>query len=166
MPWRELKPMDLKVMHIADYLSGRLNFSQLFAAHSISRKTGYKWVARYKADSTNGLAECSRKRHSQAHAVPFAIKEVILEFRSQGQTIPGPKKIQTALSLRYPDQDPPSKTTIYSILKKAGLVTPRRLRQRVAFYPKPLKKTDLPNQLWSADYKGQYLTGTVFGVTP
>lgn len=44
MPWRELKPMDLKVMFIADYLSGRLNFSQLCAAHSISRKTGYKWV--------------------------------------------------------------------------------------------------------------------------
>ncbi|ATE79579.1 hypothetical protein SRABI123_02629 [Pseudomonas sp. Bi123] len=51
MPWRELKPMDLKVMFIADYLSGRLNFSQLCAAHSISRKTGYKWVARYNADS-------------------------------------------------------------------------------------------------------------------
>ncbi len=29
MPWRELKPMDLKVMFIADYLSGRLNFSHL-----------------------------------------------------------------------------------------------------------------------------------------
>jgi hypothetical protein len=42
MPWRELKPMDLKVMFIADYLSTRLNFSQLCAAHSINRKTGYK----------------------------------------------------------------------------------------------------------------------------
>lgn len=59
MPWRELKPMDLKVMLIAGYLSGRLSFSQLCAAHSISRKTGYKWVARYNADSVNGLAKCS-----------------------------------------------------------------------------------------------------------
>ncbi len=84
MPWRELKPMDLKVMFIADYLSGRLNFSQLCAAHSISRKTGYKWVARYNADSINGLAECSRKGNSQAQAVPFAIKEAILELRRQG----------------------------------------------------------------------------------
>lgn len=159
MPWRELKPMDLKVMFIADYLSGRLNFSQLCAAHSISRKTGYKWVARYNADSVNGLSECSRKRHSQAQAVPFAVKEAILELRGQGQTTPGPKKIQTALIERFPDQSPPSKTTIYNVLKKAGLVTPRRLRQRVAIYPKPLQKADLPNQLWSADYKGQYLTG-------
>ncbi|EPA92967.1 transposase [Pseudomonas umsongensis] len=159
MPWRELKPMDLKVMFIADYLSGRLNFSQLCAAHSISRKTGYKWVARYNADSINGLAECSRKRHSQAQAVPFAVKEAILELRGQGQTTPGPKKIQTALRERFPDQPPPSKTTIYNVLKKAGLVVSRRLRQRVAVYPKPLQKADLPNQLWSADYKGQYLTG-------
>jgi putative transposase len=43
--------MGLKVMFIAGYLSGRLNFSQLCAAHSISCKTGYKWVARYHADT-------------------------------------------------------------------------------------------------------------------
>ena len=57
MPWRELKAIGLKVMFIADYLSGRLNFSQLCAAHNISRKTGYKWVAHYNPDSINGLAE-------------------------------------------------------------------------------------------------------------
>ncbi|NVZ23882.1 integrase core domain-containing protein [Pseudomonas costantinii] len=159
MPWRELKPMDLKVMFIADYLSERLNFSQLCAAHSISRKTGYKWVARYNADSVNGLKECSRKRHSQSQAVPFAVKEAILELRARGPTTAGPKKIQMALIERFPDQPPPSKTTIYNVLKKAGLVTPRPLRQRVAVYPKPLQKADNPNQLWSADYKGQYLTG-------
>nr|WP_245706714.1 leucine zipper domain-containing protein [Pseudomonas moorei] len=77
MPWRELKPMDLKVMFIADYLSGRLNFSQLCAAHGSSRKTGYKWVARYNADSIHGLTECSRKRHSQAQAVPLPARRPI-----------------------------------------------------------------------------------------
>nr|WP_256357451.1 leucine zipper domain-containing protein [Pseudomonas sp. PDM26] len=54
--------MDLKVMFIADYPSGRLNFSQLCAAHSISRKTGYKWVARHNADSINGLTEAGLGR--------------------------------------------------------------------------------------------------------
>lgn len=159
MPWRELNPMDLKVMFIADYLSRRFNFSELCAAHSISRKTGYKWVARYNAEGVHGLDERSRSRHDQAHVVPFEIKASIIELRSKGPTIPGPKKIQAALIERFPGQEPPSKTSIYNILKQAGLVVPRRLRQRVAVYPSPLKKADVPNQLWSADYKGQYLTG-------
>ncbi len=159
MPWRELNPMDLKVMFIADYLLGRFNFSELCAAHSISRKTGYKWVARYNADGVRGLDEKSRSRHCQAHLIPFEIKAAIIELRSKGPTTPGPKKIQASLAERFPGQEPPSKTSIYNILKQAGLVTPRRLRQRVAIYPSPLKKADVPNQLWSADYKGQYLTG-------
>ncbi|AMS15506.1 integrase [Pseudomonas chlororaphis] len=159
MPWRELNPMDLKVMFIADYLSRRFNFRELCAAHSISRKTGYKWVARYNAEGVQGLDERSRSRHAQAHIIPFEIKASIIELRSKGPTTPGPKKIQVALAERFPGQEPPSKTSIYNILKRAGLITPRRLRQRVAIYPIPLKRADLPNQLWSADYKGQYLTG-------
>ncbi|SFQ44181.1 leucine-zipper of insertion element IS481, partial [Pseudomonas sp. NFPP07] len=71
MPWRELNPMDLKVMFIADYLSRRFNFRELCAAHSISRKTGYKWVARYNAEGVQGLDERSRSRHAQAHIIPF-----------------------------------------------------------------------------------------------
>src|SRR3546814_19607921 len=60
---------------------------------------------------------------------------------------------------RFPGQDPPSKTTIYNILKAADLIPSRPLRQRVAVYPKPLRKAETPNQLFSADYKGQFLTG-------
>ncbi|SDB66863.1 hypothetical protein SAMN03159290_05961, partial [Pseudomonas sp. NFACC13-1] len=47
MPWRELKPMDLKVMFIAEYLSEKHSFSRLCQDYQISRKTGYKWVERY-----------------------------------------------------------------------------------------------------------------------
>jgi len=48
MPWKELKPMDLKVMFIAAYLSEEHSFSQLCQDYQISRKTGYKWVERYR----------------------------------------------------------------------------------------------------------------------
>ncbi len=92
------------------------------AASKIKRPTSPHSAERFPRASINGLAECSRKRHSQAQAVPFAVKEAILELRAQGQTTPGPKKIQTALSEKFPDQPPPSKTTIYNVLKKAGRV--------------------------------------------
>ncbi|MFD8135199.1 hypothetical protein ACFV41_51265, partial [Streptomyces mirabilis] len=91
--------------------------------------------------------------------VPFAVRQAIIELRSTGETVPGPKKIQNDLIRRFPGQNPPSKTTIYNILKAADLITPRQLRPRVAVYPKPLRKAEIPNQLFSADYKGQFLTG-------
>lgn len=159
MPWRELKPMDLKVMFIAEYLSEKHSFSQLCQDYQISRKTGYKWVERYEAEGPCGLDERSRRRHHQTYVVPLAVRQAIIELRSIGETVPGPKKIQNDLKRRFPGEDPPSKTTIYNILKAADLITPRLLRQRVAVYPKPLRKAELPNQLFSADYKGQFLTG-------
>lgn len=159
MPWKELKPMDLKVMFIADYLSKNHSLSQLCRDYEVSRKTGYKWVRRYETEGPSGLDERSRCRHNQSYIVPMAVKQAIIELRSIGETIPGPKKIQNSLILRFPDQDPPSKTTIYNILKAADLITPRPMRRSVAVYPKPLRKAENPNQLFSADYKGQYLTG-------
>ena len=160
MPWRELKPMDLKLLFIADYIKGPPSFSALCQAYEISRKTGYKWVERYEKEGPAGLEEHSRRRLTQEWVVPLAVREAIIELRGRGETEPGPKKIQAALLERFPDQTPPSKTSIYNILKKAELVKPRRLRQRVAVYPRPLQKAESPNQLFSADYKGQYLTGS------
>lgn len=54
MPWRELKPMDLKMLFIADYLQGPPSFSALCQAYEISRKTGYKWVERYEKEGLRG----------------------------------------------------------------------------------------------------------------
>lgn len=159
MPWRELKPMDLKVMFIAEYLSEKHSFSRLCQDYQISRKTGYKWVERYELEGPSGLDERSRRRHNQTYVVPLVVRQAIIELRSIGETTPGPKKIQNDLMKRFPGQDPPSKTTIYNILKAADLITPRSSRQRVAVYPKPLRKAETPNQLFSADYKGQFLTG-------
>lgn len=156
MPWRELKPMDEKVLFIADYLRQLTSFTTLCEHFGISRKTGYKWVARYNQSGMDGLAEQSRRRHEQV-CTPYAIREYILELRRRSAVELGPKKIEALVEQRYPGESP-SKTTIYNILKQEGLVVPRRARQRVPSYPKPLKSTNETNELWSADYKGQFLT--------
>ncbi|WP_043247418.1 integrase core domain-containing protein [Pseudomonas tohonis] len=156
MPWRELKPMDEKVLFIADYLRQVSSFSGLCEHFGISRKTGYKWVERYKQAGMQGLAEQSRKRHEQERT-PYVIREYILDLRRRSEVELGPKKIQALVERRYPGQSP-SRTTIYTILKLEGLIAPRRVRRRVPSYPKPLKTTHEPNELWSADYKGQFLT--------
>ncbi|SDK50866.1 Helix-turn-helix domain-containing protein, partial [Pseudomonas delhiensis] len=66
MPWRELKPMDEKVLFIADYLRELYSFTVLCERFGISRKTGYKWVERYRHAGLEGLDEQSRRPHKQA----------------------------------------------------------------------------------------------------
>ncbi|MFV3308924.1 integrase core domain-containing protein [Pseudomonas sp. NY15181] len=157
MPWRELKPMDEKVLFIADYLRELYSFTVLCERFGISRKTGYKWVERYRQSGLEGLGEQSRRRHHQALTTPYVIREYILDLRRRSNVDLGPKKIQVLVEQCYPGQSP-SRTTIYNILKQAGLISPRRLRQRVPAYAKPLHSAKSPNDLWTADYKGQFLT--------
>ncbi len=47
MPWKEVKPMDEKVLFLADYLREKQSFTDLCNNYCISRKTGYKWISRY-----------------------------------------------------------------------------------------------------------------------
>lgn len=48
MPWKEVRPMDEKVLFIAGYLRETDCFSRLCEQYGVSRKTGYKWVARFR----------------------------------------------------------------------------------------------------------------------
>ncbi len=91
MPWRELKPMDLKVMFIAEYLSEKHSFSRLCRTIRSAAKTGYKWVERYELEGPSGLDERSRRRHNQTYVVPLVVRQAIIELRSTGETVPGPK---------------------------------------------------------------------------
>lgn len=157
MPWKDVKPMDEKVLFIADYLRQVDSFSQLCERFGVSRKTGYKWVERYGQGGIEALAERSRKRHSQSTQTPYAIKEAVLQLR-QHQGTPGPKKIQAMLTQRFGEDEIPSTTTIHNILKRAGKIETKRRVRRVAALPGPLRPATTPNELWSADYKGQFMT--------
>ncbi len=159
MPWKDLKPMDQRVLFVADYLRELYSFTELCMRYGVSRKTGYKLVERYRLEGAEGLEERSRRPLSQPTQVPYAIQQSILKLRGSRSTELGPKKIQTKLRERYPDQPVPSRTTIYNVLKRAGLIVPRRDRRRVARSGVLVEGIKVPNGLWSADFKGQFLTG-------
>lgn len=159
MPWKEVKPMDEKLLFLADHLRQQGNFSELCARYGISRKTGYKWVERYRQQGMEGLAERSRRPGHLGTVTPYVIQKAILELRTKQRDVPGPKKIQALLAHRFDSTLIPSKTTIYNILQRAGQITPRRPARRVNRPASPgLKNATSPNELWSADYKGQFMT--------
>ncbi len=159
MPWKEVKPMEQKVLFIADYLRGGRPFAELCRSYGISRKIGYKWIRRYRDGGVEGLHEQSRKPHRSPQSTPYSICKEIIAIRTKRRIQPGPKKIQAILSVQHPEWTIPSKTTIYNILHREGLVEKRKLRRRVPAEPRPGGHAHEPNDLWSADFKGHFLTG-------
>lgn len=156
MPWQEVKPMEQKVLFIADWLRQICPLSELCERYYISRKTGYKWILRYTQGGVEGLNEASRRPHQSPQQTPYAIRRAILDLRTRGSLLLGPKKIQTLLQQQFPNEPIPSRTTIYKILHAEGCVTSRRRRRRVAPFPQPFAPATGINDLWSADYKGQF----------
>ncbi len=157
MPWTEASVMDSKIRFINDVIAGIDNHSALCRRHGISRKTGYKWKSRYVQEGIDGLRDVSRRPHGHPYQTPYAVREAILELRQTGIIKLGARKIRRRLQDRFRPDEIPSETTINKILKEAGLVQSRRRRRRVSPGDCGYGPGDQANDLWSADYKGQFL---------
>lgn len=158
MTWKNVNPMEQRILFIADYLKHNYSdFSALCLRYDISRKTGYKWVERYQESGEEGLHEQSRKPKHHPFATPYFMRKAIIELRQHSRIKFGPKKIQAKLKIQFPNQPPPSITTIYNILKKEGLIEPRKRSRKFSLYKIPFKTVKAANDLWSVDFKGQFL---------
>lgn len=160
MPWKSETPMDQKLKFITGCLSNDFNMTELCKSHGISRKTGYKTLSRYEAEGIDGLKERSRAHHSHPHATDEAVKQILIEQRIK--TGWGPKKIRAVLSNKeeYSHIHFPAPSTIGEILDKAGLIKKRkRRRKKPLSVQKPSFESQAPNDIWCADFKGEFRMG-------
>ncbi len=158
MPWEETCAMDQRVQLIGDWLSGDCYITELAKLYGVSRKTIYKWIARYEVGGSIGLEERSRAPGSHPNATPLRITEMIVATKLQHQRW-GPKKVVASLRGMHPEERWPAVSTAGEILKRQGLVRHRRKRRRTPPYTEPFNRYDKPNAVWSADFKGQFRTG-------
>lgn len=86
MPWKEELPMDQKTQFISEYLRDSLSFTELCQRYHISRKTGYKWIARYEAEGPAGLVDRSRRPHSSPDQTSDALRRAICDARRRHTT--------------------------------------------------------------------------------
>jgi putative transposase len=157
MPWSNLSPMDHKTQFIADFLRHSLSITELCLHYGISRKTAYKWINRYQHDSFSGLDDRSRKPQSCPHQTDPDIVETLLEVRRHHPTW-GAKKLLKLLSRQDPDRNWPARTTVCDLLQRHGLVKKARKRRHLSHPGKPSSIISSPNQVWCADFKGQFKT--------
>lgn len=158
MPWSEISPMDQKTLFIADYLRQTLDMTELSQLYGISRKTGYKWIERYLESGPQGLEDRSRRPGASPNQTPEEIVEALVQVRQRHPTW-GAKKLLPFVAKRHPEWDLPGRSTVCDILNRRGLI-PKKRRRRVIGHPgKPSSQMLAPNDIWCADFKGQFKTG-------
>jgi transposase InsO family protein len=149
--------MDQRVAMIADWLRAEWTMTELAERYGISRKTAYKWVARYEADREHGLAAVSRAPHTHGRAIDDETTRAIVALRRQHPRW-GPKKLRALLREREPARTWPAASTMGEALRRAGLSQRRRRRRYTVPLTRPLAAAQAPNDLWTADFKGWFRT--------
>jgi len=150
--------MDQRTQFIADYLREVLSVTELCDLYGIARKTAYKWIDRYLWQGPAGLEERSRRPQRSPNATADEIVAGILDARRRHPSWGG-KKLLTLVHKRHPNWDLPHRSTVCDILSRHGMVAKKRNRRRIGHPGKPTSQILAPNDVWSADYKGQFRTG-------
>jgi len=146
--------MDERLKFIARLLDGD-KMAELCREFGVSRKTGYKILNRYNSCGLQGLTDRSRRPYRQANQLPVQIETLIVRLK-QDKPNWGAPKIRERLARLYPDVHTPAISTVHAVLDRRGLVK-RRSRRRNRAKGTPLSHPLQPNDLWCADYKGEFM---------
>lgn len=140
---------------------GGANVSQLCLRFGVSRKTAYKWLSRYKARGEPGLEDLSRRPHSSPGKTTAKTESAVLSLRDEHPAW-GPRKLRRRLSdLGHGGPGAgggalPSPSTVASILRRNGRVTPGASQAATAW---ERFERAAPNDLWQGDFKGHFALG-------
>jgi putative transposase len=153
MPWKE--PMDERVRFVAAISRGGLRMTDACELFGISRKSGYKWLERYKTYGPSGLLDQSRAPKKVPWTLAEDLAELLLDARRRHPTW-GPRKVLHWLRPRHPEVDLPAASTVGDLFRRRGLVEPRHRRRRFERQGTPLAHVQAPNDGWCTDFKGHF----------
>jgi putative transposase len=157
MPWRRIEPMEERKQFINLAMDRVINMKDLCSVFEISRKTGYKWLARYKENGIKGLEELSKAPKKPPNKTGEDVVEFILETRRRHPKW-GPRTITYHAKKKARHLGLPSETTIQNIIRRAGLSKKKRRRHKAKHPGRPSIVSTRPNELWTVDFKGEFKT--------
>jgi transposase InsO family protein len=144
MPWSTTPVSELRTAFAHAVRTTGQSVAAAARDFGISRKTAYKWLARF--DAQQPLSDRSRRPHRSPKRTAEADEATILAIRDQFGW--GPRKI--VAYLRNHNLGPLPVRTAAAILRRHGRIVPR---------PTPPAADQRfersgPNQLWQVDFKG------------
>lgn len=158
MGWTETDVVDERMRFMMAIAAGEEAFAAVCRRFGVSRKTGYKWWERYRAEGVLGLVDRSRAPLARREAVAAATAEDCLAVRRAHPTW-GPVKVRAWLERNKPGTSWPAASTIGELFDREGLTVKRRLRRRSPPSSAPFAHCGAANEVWCMDFKGWFLTG-------
>jgi len=157
MPWNECSVMDERLRFVARLLEGE-GMTEVCRDFGVSRKTGYKIFNRYKEEGLEALCDRSRRPVRYANQLPDQVERLIVDLKRHKPHW-GARKIRELLVRKLAgDVRLPAKSTVHAVLDRHGLVKRARQRRKRA-QGTPLSAGAAPNDLWCADFKGEFKLG-------
>jgi len=154
MPWKGVTVSEQRQRFLEDYQLNYYSVTDLAERFGISRNTAYRWINRFKQHGQAGYHELSRRPHTCPWQTDKTIADELVKLRKSHPNW-GPKKLLDLMQHRDLGRQLPSVSTGARILAREGLVKPRR-RYRRAHPGCPKSVPQGPNDIWPADYKGQF----------
>jgi transposase InsO family protein len=153
MPWKEMDQMSLikEFVELASQEGAKM--APLCRQFNISRRTGYKWLARYNAEGAAGLVPRSRKPKRSPKKTSQVQHDAVVAVRQTHPTW-GCRKIRAHLEAEgYAVL--PAKSTVTDILHREGLIVSRErnLHRAVGRF-----EHEQANDLLQMDFKGHFPT--------
>jgi len=139
------------------FAHGDWTMSALCARFGIARPTGYKWWGRYVADAGTDFRDQPRAPHHSPTRTERRVEALIVAARREYGW--GAKKLRCVLQTTHPAIVWPARSTVNEILDRHGLLEKQRRRSTWPHSGTVSLHTDRPNQVWPADFKGQFKTG-------
>jgi transposase InsO family protein len=158
MGWLETCAVDERMRFVMTVEAQEEAFAAVCRRFGVSRKTGYKWIERYREGGPEGLLDRARAPLHRPQAMPPAIAERLLRVRRTHPTW-GPVKVRRWLVDRAPLTQWPALSTIGELFDREGLTVKRRLRRRSPPSSAPFAHCGAANDVWCIDFKGWFLTG-------
>jgi transposase InsO family protein len=159
MPWKERSAMDEKTSFILEWEAGESTVSALCQSFGISRTLAYRYINRYLDYGPAGLQGQPRAPRRVWNRTAEEFEKAIVELRRQ-KPRRGALKLREGLRERFGNVPLPAVSTIELILKRNGLVKKRKRVRRIREVH-PIFQAKGPNEIWSADFKGEFRMGNM-----
>ena len=146
MPWEVQPVSELRLAFVHEVRTLHTPLSLACQKFRISRKTGYKWLARYQEQPGLPLTDRSRRPKSSPRRTSESLEQAVLDVRQRFHW--GPQKIHAFL--KDQGRQLPSPRTVANILKRHGCIA-----EEAPPAPPPLSfQRAQPHELWQCDHKG------------
>jgi putative transposase len=158
MPWQATNVERERMRFVVQAEEGLFSMKELCARFGISRQAGYTLLKRYEEEGVSALRERSRAPGHSPQRIAEAIQALLLETRRE-HTDWGPRKVLDYLREERPELKLPAASTVGDLYTRHRLVEVKRRERRWPHPGRAPLRASAPNQVWTVDYKGEFLTG-------